>query len=125
MDWYLVVLKKYADFSGRARRREYWMFVLINILISIAIWVLGMVGGRLGLLIGGVSLLYSLAILVPSIAVGVRRLHDTGRGGWTLLLGLIPMVGIVLVVFLCQDSTPGDNRYGSNPKLVPVEALAV
>jgi uncharacterized membrane protein YhaH (DUF805 family) len=125
MDWYLVVLKKYADFSGRAQRREYWMFVLINILISIAIWVLGMVGGRLGLLIGGVSLLYSLAILVPSIAVGVRRLHDTGRSGWTLLLGLIPLVGILLVVFLCQDSTPGANRYGSHPKLVPVEALAV
>jgi uncharacterized membrane protein YhaH (DUF805 family) len=125
MDWYVVVLKKYADFTGRARRREYWMFTLINVLVGVAIWMLGMIGGTLGSLISALGLLYSLAVLVPGIAVSVRRLHDTGRSGWTLLLALVPLVSIVLLVFLCQDGTAGDNRYGSNPRLASFEALAV
>src|SRR5690606_15114716 len=89
MDWYLKVIRNYVGFSGRARRKEYWMFVLINIVISI---VLAMVDGMLGLKVGGeqgaglLGLIYSLAILLPSIAVGVRRLHDTGRSGWWMLI---------------------------------------
>lgn len=123
MKWYLKVLKQYADFEGRARRKEYWMFFLINVLISMAIgFVSGFVGGASqdpsmasGLMI--VPMLYSLAVFVPSIAVGVRRLHDTNRSGWWLLIGLVPLIGaIVLIVFFVQDSHPGDNQYGENPK---------
>jgi len=121
MDWYIQVIKKYAVFSGRARRKEYWFFVLFNILISIA---LSMVDVMLGTanadtgtgLLGGI---YSLAVLIPSIAVLVRRLHDTDRTGWWTLIGLIPIIGwIVLLVFLVQDSHPGQNQYGPNPKEV-------
>jgi len=119
MNWYLAVLKKYAEFSGRARRQEYWMFFLVNIIISIILAVIDKMAGSfseaagMGVL-GG---LYSLAILIPSIAVSMRRLHDTDRSGWWLLIGLIPLIGaIVLIVFLVQDSKPGQNQYGPNPK---------
>lgn len=119
MEWYLTVLKKYADFSGRARRREYWMFVLVNLIVS---FVLGFVGG---LVRGGtaLSIIYSLAVLVPSIAVSVRRMHDIGKSGWWLLIGLIPLIGaIILIVWACTDGEPGDNEYGPNPKSAVVEA---
>jgi len=120
MDWYVSVLKKYSDFSGRARRKELWTFALISFLISLGITVLAMILRPIGVL----SWIYSLAVLIPSIAVGVRRLHDTGRSGWMMLLGLIPIVGaIILLVFFFQDSAPGDNEYGLNPKTsVPIEA---
>jgi uncharacterized membrane protein YhaH (DUF805 family) len=113
LNWYLDGLKQYAVFSGRARRKAYWMFLLFNIIISVVLGVLeGLVGGP-GVL-GG---LYSLAIVIPSLAVSVRRLHDTGRSGWWLLLCLIPLIGsIVLIVFMAQDSQPGSNQYGPNPK---------
>jgi uncharacterized membrane protein YhaH (DUF805 family) len=113
MNWYLAVLQKYADFTGRARRSEYWMFVLFNLIISVAlVAVETVVNGT-----NYVQSLYSLAVLVPSLAVGARRLHDTGRSGWWLLLGLIPCVGaIVLIIFMVQDSTPGPNQFGPNPK---------
>jgi uncharacterized membrane protein YhaH (DUF805 family) len=121
MNWYLEVLKKYAVFDGRARRKEYWLFFLFNIIISIVIGIIdGMVGtsgavGSLGLL-GG---LYTLAVLIPGIAVAVRRLHDTSRSGWWILIGLIPIIGvIVLIVFMVQDGTPGENQFGKNPKEV-------
>jgi uncharacterized membrane protein YhaH (DUF805 family) len=120
MEWYLKVIRNYVGFSGRARRKEYWMFVLINIIISI---VLAMVDGMLGLKVGGeqgaglLGLVYSLAILLPSIAVGVRRLHDTGRSGWWMLIAFVPFIGfIVLLVFFVLDSQPGSNEYGPNPK---------
>ncbi|CZT26585.1 DUF805 domain-containing protein [Pseudomonas cerasi] len=104
--WYTDVLKKYAVFTGRARRKEYWMFFLFNILISI---VLGFIGGLIG--DGGIiANLYSLAVLVPGIAVGVRRLHDTDRSGWWLL------VPIANLVFLIQEGHPGPNRFGPGPK---------
>ena len=113
MNWYLGCWKKYVDFSGRARRTEYWMFVIFNLLASIAI---GFVDGLLGAC-GALCGLYALAALLPSFAVLVRRLHDTGRSGWMMLIALIPIIGaIVLLVFLCCDSKPGDNRFGPNPK---------
>lgn len=117
MDWYLNVLKKYAVFSGRAQRKEYWFFVLFNVIIA---FVLGIIDGIAGLTgAGGFGLLgtlYSLAVLVPSLAVSVRRLHDTDRSGWWLLVGLVPILGaIVLLVFFVQDSKPA-NQYGPNPK---------
>ena len=113
MNWYIEVLKKYAVFTGRAHRTEYWMFFLINIIIAIAI---GLIEGLFGSP-GVVGMIYGLAVLLPGIAVGVRRLHDTDRSGWWLLIGLIPIIGvIVLIVFFVQDSTPGPNQFGSNPK---------
>lgn len=113
MNWYLEVLKKYAVFSGRARRKEYWMFVLFNMIIGLVLgFVEGLVDGP-----GVLSSLYSLAVLIPGIAVSVRRLHDTGRSGWWLLIGLVPLIGaIVLLVFMVQDSDPAANPYGPNPK---------
>ena len=113
MNWYLGCWKKYAEFSGRARRQEYWMFFLFNILASIALGVVDRILGTSGSL-GG---LYSLAVLIPSLAVAARRLHDTDRSGWWQLIALIPLIGfIVLLVFLCSDSKPGENRFGPNPK---------
>jgi len=118
MNWYLDVLKKYVVFSGRARRKEYWMFVLFNIIISI---VLGFIDGMMGTGghsgIGLLAGIYTLAVLLPSIAVAVRRLHDTGRTGWWLLIAFVPLIGaLVLLVFMVLDSQPGTNAYGPNPK---------
>ena len=130
MNWYLHVLKNYATFSGRARRKEYWMFFLISALISIVLTLLDILLGTYSMEYeaGLFSGLYSLLILIPSIAVVVRRLHDTDRSGWWILISLIPLIGvIVLFVFICLDSQPGTNRFGANPKeavsqtLPPVE----
>ena len=121
MHWMLLPLKRYAEFSGRSRRMEYWMFFLFNIIISIALIIVdGILGtsaapGAMGLF----GAIYLLALLIPGIAVAVRRLHDTGRSGWWILIGLVPFVGgIILIVFLVQDGTPGDNQFGRNPKMV-------
>ncbi|RON51428.1 DUF805 domain-containing protein [Pseudomonas frederiksbergensis] len=103
---YVEVLKKYAVFTGRASRREYWMFILINLGVAIVLGVIDAVLGAKGIL----SNLYSLAVLLPSIAAAIRRMHDTDRSGWWILLP------IVNIVFLAQDSTPGVNRFGPNPK---------
>ncbi|GAT82272.1 membrane protein [Streptomyces sp. F-3] len=112
MYWYLEVLKKYAVFSGRARRREYWMFFLVNFIVGL---VLAVIGRVLDLEI--LQYLYSLAVLLPGLGVAVRRLHDTGRSGWWLLIALVPLIGaIVLLVFLVSDSQPDTNQYGPNPK---------
>jgi|SRR5690625_3002426 len=119
MNWYLEVLKKYAVFSGRARRKEYWFFVLFNIIISIVLAVIDSVTGSFSPEAGTGLLgwIYTLAVLIPGIAVSVRRLHDTGRSGWWLLIALVPLIGaIVLLVFMVQDSKPGQNQYGANPK---------
>jgi uncharacterized membrane protein YhaH (DUF805 family) len=112
MNWYIEVLKKYAVFSGRARRKEYWYFVLFNLIIMIILTIID-----LAIDSSILSTLYSLAVLIPSIAVDVRRLHDTNRTGWWLLIGLIPIIGwIVLIIFMVQDSQKGENQYGPNPK---------
>jgi uncharacterized membrane protein YhaH (DUF805 family) len=131
MNWYLAVIKKYADFSGRARRKEYWMFVLFNAIISVILNILeratlssqdpSAVFSNPFYLI---SLVYGLAVLLPSLAVTVRRLHDTNRNGWTIFLALIPLVGaIILLVYECQDGTPGENKYGPNPKDVAPQTI--
>ena len=124
MNWYLSVLKnKYAEFNGRARRTEYWMFTLFNILIMVGLEIIAVIVDKvtgshaLVGLIGFIFVLYWLAVLVPSIAVSVRRLHDTGKSGWFLLLALIPFIGaIILLVFMVLDSQPGANQFGANPK---------
>lgn len=119
MNWYLEVLKKYAVFTGRARRKEYWYYFLINFVIITALL---LVDNMLGTLdkeagVGLVSSIYMLAVLLPGLAVAVRRLHDSDRTGWWVLITLIPIVGpIVLIFFLIQDSVPGENQYGPNPK---------
>ena len=122
MNWYITALKRYAVFEGRAQRQEYWFFLLFNILISIA---LSMLDGALvvtGSGIGVLSLIYALAVFLPGLAVTVRRLHDTDRSGWWVLIGLVPVIGsIVLLVFMAIDGTPGPNRFGSNPKDQPVD----
>ena len=121
MSWYLDVLRQYAVFRGRARRREYWMFFLVTTVIFVGLGIIDVVTGTfspavgIGLL-GG---LYSLATLVPGIAVTVRRLHDTDRSGWWLLIALVPVIGaLVLFIIMVLDSHPGENRYGPSPKLV-------
>ena len=112
MNWYLTVLKKYAVFSGRACRAEYWMFTLFNLIITFALYGIESLAGGPGV-VGGV---YVLALLIPGIAVSVRRLHDTNRSGWWLLIGLVPLIGdIVLLVFMVQGSQPDENQYGPNP----------
>lgn len=119
MNWYLKVLRQYGDFEGRARRKEYWMFVLINILVGFIFTVLddmfGLADEETGT--GVFSTLYGLAVLIPSLAVSVRRLHDTGRSGWWILIVLIPVLGAIwLIVLLATDGKPGQNQYGINPK---------
>ncbi|AXQ16486.1 MULTISPECIES: DUF805 domain-containing protein [Shewanella] len=112
MEHFIGAIKKYADFTGRARRTEYWMFTLFYIIFSL---VVSAIDYALGTTVLG--LIYSLGLLLPSIAVAARRLHDTDRSGWWQLLAFIPIIGwIVLLVFYCQDSEVGDNRFGSNPK---------
>ena len=126
MNWYLHVLKNYATFSGRARRKEYWMFFLISALISIVLTLLDILLGTYSVEYeaGLFSGLYSLLILIPSIAVVVRRLHDTDRSGWWILISLIPLIGvIVLFLFICLDSQPGTNRFGANPKEAASQTL--
>lgn len=170
MSWYLEVLKKYAVFGGRARRKEYWYFVLFNSLIAIVLAIIDSVTGSFSAEVGMGVLggIYTLGVLIPGIAVMVRRLHDTNRSGWWLLIGLpliivgtgagfaivllaivlpvfaitdsIVLIGvgiialsvfaafigsIVILVFTVQDSQPGDNQYGPNPKAEAVAAVAV
>ena len=126
MSWFVEALKKYAVFSGRSRRKEYWFFVLFVVIISI---VLNIIDGLIGAYdrsmgAGLLSTIFSLAILIPSIAVSVRRLHDIDRTGWWVLIALVPLVGwIVLLVFHVQDSTPGTNRYGPNPKSTDYQSM--
>lgn len=119
MSWFLLALKKYATFRGRSQRSEYWFFFLFYLLIAFALAVLDVLFGTFSESegIGLFSGLFMLAMLLPSLAVGVRRLHDIGRTGWWLLIAFVPIVGpIVLIVFAVRDSEPGTNAYGPNPK---------
>ena len=108
MEWYLTVLKKYAVFSGRARRKEYWYFVLFNFIVALVLGVVDNVLGTGGLL----GIVYMLGVFIPGLAVAIRRLHDTGRSGWWILIGFVPIIGvIVLIVFLVSGTEPGANQY--------------
>jgi uncharacterized membrane protein YhaH (DUF805 family) len=113
VEWYLAPFRKYAEFSGRARRQEYWTFCLVNAVIS----AIGSGVSRALPLVGIVFGLYGLAILIPGLAVTWRRLHDVGKSGAWYFMLLIPLVGaIILLIQLCKDSDPGTNEYGPNPK---------
>jgi uncharacterized membrane protein YhaH (DUF805 family) len=126
MNWYLAVLKKYADFDGRARRKEYWMFSLISGIITmipysylISVIIDNPDAGLSGDATTAMSFMgfYSLAVFIPTLAVTVRRLHDTNRSGWAIFWGLIPLIGSFMVLyFLVSDSHSGPNQYGENPK---------
>lgn len=121
MNWYLKCLNQYADFSGRARRKEYWMFVLFNMIFAFIAMiidnVIGTASPELGY--GIIYGLYALVMIIPGIAVTVRRLHDVGKSGWMYLIVLIPFIGVIwLLVLLVTDSNTGENPYGTNPKEV-------
>lgn len=122
MNWYLKALKQYADFNGRARRKEYWLFVLFNYIFLIVAIILDHILGitfdsYLGIGYGPLSVLYRLALLIPGLAVTVRRLHDVGKSGWMILIALIPLIGPIWLLFLIvTDSQPGTNKWGQNPK---------
>jgi uncharacterized membrane protein YhaH (DUF805 family) len=123
MNWYTKVLKQYADFSGRARRTEYWMFVLFNIIFTVvAAGVDNVLGLTLeGMPYGAIYGLYTLFVLIPSLAVAVRRLHDIGKSGWMILIALIPIIGgIWLIILLATNGTAGANEYGPDPKAATV-----
>lgn len=114
MNWYIEVLKKYTVFDGRASRSEYWYFVLFNAIISVTCTILDLI---IGSEIGIIGIVYNLAVLVPYVAVTIRRLHDVGKSGWWQLIVLIPIIGIVLlIIWTVTDSMPGENQYGKNPK---------
>ena len=120
MNWYLKCLKQYADFSGRARRKEYWMYVLFYMIIAIVLHVIDSMLGwvtpefDMGVL-GG---LYSLCMFIPGLAVSVRRLHDIGKSGWNFLFILIPLVGaVVLLIWFCKEGERRGNAWGLDPKI--------
>lgn len=120
MNWYIQVLHKYAEFNGRACRAEYWMFFLFNLIIALVLFLIEAMIGSYGI----IATLYSLAVLVPGIAVTVRRLHDSGRSGWWILIVFVPLIGtVILLIFLVFESQPGANEYGPNPSEGPATAV--
>jgi len=120
MEWMLMPLRRYAEFSGRSRRKEYWMFVLFIFIVAIVLSIVeGIVGlsGSIGGAYGPLTLLFLLAIIIPSLAVGIRRLHDTNRSGWWILISLVPIIGsLILIYFYVLPGTIGANEYGPDPK---------
>ena len=121
MKWYLKVLNNYAVFSGRARRKEYWMFYLFNLIFFIIALILDNIAGTTieDGFYGLFYFLYAIAVLLPSLAVSVRRLHDLGKSGWFIFITLIPFIGgIWFLVLMCSDGNSGENEYGPNPKAI-------
>ncbi|MEH6828180.1 MAG: DUF805 domain-containing protein [Parasphingorhabdus sp.] len=129
MEWMLMPLRRYADFSGRSRRKEYWMFVLLLLIVGV---VLALVTGGFSSVMDPTSMggdatmgagsmilgLFYLAIFIPALAVQVRRFHDQDKSGWFVLLNFIPLVGgLIVFIFMCLDGTRGDNRFGPDPKM--------
>ena len=115
MHYYIDVLKKYAIFKGRATRSEFWYFALFNFIVSIVIGIISkIIGDSKNNILGNI---YSLAVFIPSLAVGMRRMHDIGKSGWIILINLIPIIGwIWFIVLACKEGFQGDNKYGPNPK---------
>jgi uncharacterized membrane protein YhaH (DUF805 family) len=139
MDWMLMPYRRYAEFSGRSRRMEYWMFALFQIIVTAVLYGILIAGrpemdqatgqilaapGALFYVAMVLLLLFFLATIIPALAVGVRRLHDTDRSGWWLLIEFIPFGGLVLLVFMCLDGTHGSNRFGPDPKGADAEVFA-
>lgn len=130
MEWMLMPYRRYADFSGRSRRKEYWMFILFTAIVYAVLATLLFAGGfrmsaatgepSSGMLVwvaGGLFLLFVLVSFIPALAASVRRLHDQDKSGWFLLLQFIPYVGgIIIIVLMCIDGTKGENRFGPDPK---------
>ncbi|KAB7770824.1 DUF805 domain-containing protein [Xanthomonas maliensis] len=126
MEWMLLPLKRYADFNGRSRRKEYWMFALMQFIVMVVLGGLFAVAaamggeqgpGPLAWALFAVLMLFVLALIVPSIAVQVRRFHDQGKSGWFWLINLVPYVGgLIVLVFMCLEGTSGPNAYGEDPK---------
>jgi uncharacterized membrane protein YhaH (DUF805 family) len=120
--WKKVVLKNYANFTGRARRAEYWYFVLTNLIVILPFYLVGIAGitsdaQALSMLGIGVYGIVALGTFIPGLAVAVRRLHDLNKSGWNYFFVLIPLVGpIILLVWFCTEGTRGDNNYGHDPK---------
>lgn len=120
LDWATLPLKRYADFSGRSRRKEYWFFVLGVFIVAIILSIIEGAAGLSGMIAGAygpLTALFFLGILVPSIAVQVRRFHDQDKSGWWVLIGLIPILGgLAVLVFMFLEGTRGPNRFGPDPK---------
>ncbi len=121
MKWYLKCLKQYFDFSGRARRKEYWLFCLFNMIFAIILEIIDTVTGltfSVGIVeLGILGVIYSLLLFIPGLAVGVRRLHDIGKSGWFYLIGLIPLVGaIIVLIWFCKEGEHKTNKWGPDPK---------
>ena len=133
MKWMLLPLKRYADFKGRSRRREFWLFTLLTLICyGLAFMLLVMDRGDearggpgpLGLVVGIAIALFAIGIIIPSLAVQVRRFHDQDRSGWFALLSLIPYIGgLIVFVFMCLPGTRGPNRFGPDPKEMEADAL--
>ena len=119
MSWYIDAIKNYVNFSGRARRKAYWMFYLMHIVVTVVVVVLNMViFGLEGMPV--LTTIYGLFILLPGLAVAIRRLHDIGKSGWWYLIGFVPIIGIIwLIVLLATAGNSGDNQYGPDPKAAP------
>ncbi len=127
MHWMLMPLRRYAEFTGRSRRKEYWMFALLNILVGLFVGLIFVVGYFADMSqaemdtylmpVVWIACLYSLVTLIPGLAVTIRRLHDTDRSGWNLLWGLVPFVGgFILLYFYVSEGNEGSNRFGPDPK---------
>ena len=119
MEWYLKVMRQFADFNGRARRQEFWMFILFNLIFAFVAMILDNILGiafeQIGY--GPIYAIYALVTLIPSLAVAVRRLHDVGKSGWMYFIVLIPIIGAIwFLVLMCTDGESGSNSYGPNPK---------
>ncbi|HUB18058.1 MAG TPA: DUF805 domain-containing protein [Acidobacteriaceae bacterium] len=129
MEWYLMVWQKYAEFNGRSRRKEYWMFVLFNMVVYLVLYAGGLAmffaGQRsIGFILMAACVVYALAALIPGLAVSVRRLHDTNKSGWWILIAFVPLVGgIILLVLMAIEGDPSNNLYGPNPKLLAQPAM--
>lgn len=119
MYWMLLPFRRYADFSGRSRRMEYWMFYLFNVILTVLLFLLTLavqeMGPDMSGAVIGIWVVYGLAIIIPGLAVAVRRLHDSDKSGWMLLISLIPFGGLVLLYFYCIEGDHGPNRYGPDP----------
>ncbi len=131
MKYFTLAFKKAFDFRSRSSRPEYWYFVLFNIIFAIAAMIIDRVlgttfsldsgYGKQDLGYGYIYCLYGIAVMIPGFTAGVRRLHDVGKSGWMLLVALIPIAGAIwLIVLLVKDSEPGENKWGPNPKNVPL-----